>query len=218
MYGTENLIAVDHAPVAVVDYDAETDRAFERDQNVRFVAGSDARFRIVDERFQVGRCDGPAGDVVRVDVDDVFLADLDASLLVAVRQEQVLGRNPPVEKGPVHGFVDRFQKGGLSDCRQRPLGRGDEPVLRVVVDEHFLAVSDSVGERDEAVREKHLVPLLVAQIKPVVRNSADGQRMVVSCGQHKRDFLQSYVISADYSSSGRIFSREKCPTACRSGS
>ena len=77
-------------------------------RDVRFVAGSDARSRIVDERFQVGRCDGPAGDVVRVDVDDVFLADLDASLLVAVRQEQVLGRNPPVEKGPVHGLVDRF--------------------------------------------------------------------------------------------------------------
>lgn len=50
--GSEDLVAVDHAPVAVVDDDSESDRAFRSDEDRDLFAGFDGDEFVVDECFE----------------------------------------------------------------------------------------------------------------------------------------------------------------------
>ena len=180
----ENLVAVDHAPVAVVDDDPVAYRALRRHQHLHLLARAHRYLVVVDEGFQFVRRHAAARHAVFVEVDYVAVAGQDASLLVAVGQKEILALQPPVQKRPVHGLVHYFQIARFARAQQRRLGRRHQTVFRVVVDEDFLAVAGFVRQRDIAVGEQHFVVFLVLKIESVVRYAADGERVVAACFEH----------------------------------
>ncbi len=84
----------------------------------------------------------------------------------------------------MHRLVDDLQEPGFADAQERCLGRSYETVLRIVVDEDFLAVAGLVGERDVAVGKQHFVVLFVFEVKPVVGDAADGEGVGAACFEH----------------------------------
>lgn len=66
------------------------------------------------------------------------MSDEHATLLVPVREEEVLSVESPVEECAVRGFVDDAQESDLTDTQQGCFGGSDEPVFGVVVDEDLL--------------------------------------------------------------------------------
>ena len=191
----EQLVAVEHAPVAVVDDDAEADGALRRHEQPHLLARRNGDELVVDERLELHRHHAAARDAVLVEVDHVAVVLEDAALLVAVRQEEVLAVQPPVEEGAVRGLVHDAQEARLARPQQRRFGRRHEPVLRVVVEEDLLRVAGFVGERYIAVREQYLLPLVVREVETVVRQAAYGECLCASCLEHKCRFSrQKYVL------------------------
>ena len=70
--------------------------------------------------------------------------------------------------------------GGLAGAGQRRFARGHEPVFGVVIDEDVDRVAHLVGERNVAVGQQYLLPLLIGEIETVVRDTGHGERMVLS--------------------------------------
>ena len=188
MYLAEELVAVDHAPVAVLDDHAIADLALRGDEQPHLLPGRERDILVADEALEPGRSHAASRDAVLVEVDDVAVPDQNAALLVAVGQEEVLSVQPPVEEGAVGRLVHHAQVSGLPDLEQRTLGRGHEPVFRVVIDENLLPVAHLVRERRVAVREKHLVVLLVREIDAVFRRAADGKGLCATCLKHDSFF------------------------------
>lgn len=180
----EELVVVYHAPVAVLDHHAVSDLALRGDDDPHLLMGPHRDDLVVDEPAQLHRGHAASRDVVLVEIDHVAVPDHHASLLVAVRQEEVLAVQAPVEEGPVLGLVYHAQRPDLADLQQRAFGRGHEPVLRVVVYEHLLCVAGLVGQRGVTVRQEHLVVLLVGQVESVVGGPADGQGLNASGFDH----------------------------------
>ena len=163
-HGTEDLVAVDHAPVAVVDDHAEADFALRGHQQRDLLAGFHRDQVVVYETLEFGRGHAAARDVVFVEVDDVAVSGQDAALLVAVGEEQVLAVQSPVEESPVGRLVHHAQIARFAFAQQRRFGRRHEAVLRVVVEEDLFPVADLVRQRSVAVGEQHFVLLLVGEV------------------------------------------------------
>ena len=163
-YRTEYLVAVDHAPVAVVDDHAVADLALRGDEQRNLLAGFYRNQVVVDEAFELGRGHTAARDVVFVEVDDIALPGEDAALLVAVGEEEVLAVEPPVEKRPVGRLVHHAQVTRFVGAQQRRFGRRHQPVLGVVVEEYLFLVADLVRQRGVAVGQQNLVLLLICEV------------------------------------------------------
>ena len=192
----EKLVAVEHAPVAVLDDHAVADLALRGDEQRHPLPLGDGDRVVVHEALELGRGHAAARDVVLVEINHITVPDEDASLLVAVGQEEVLSVQSPVEECPVRRLVHHAQVSRLADAQQRLFGRGHQPVLRVVVNEDLLAVADLVRERRVAVREQHFGLLLVREVDSVFRRAAYGECLGASGFEHLVcffDSLQKYV-------------------------
>ena len=86
-YGLENLVAVDHTPMPVVDHDAESDRSLGGYQDIDFLARGYRQLDVVDKSFQVSRRNDASGNVVRIEVDRILFPDIQARRLIPVGQE-----------------------------------------------------------------------------------------------------------------------------------
>ena len=150
--------------MAVVDDHAVADLAFRGDEQRNFLAGFHRDQIVVDEALEFGRGHAAARDAVFVEVDDIAVPGQDAALLVAVREEEVLAVESPVEESPVGRLVHHAQEARLSGAQQRRFGRGHQPVFGVVVEEHLFPVADLVGQRGVAVGQQNFVLFLVREV------------------------------------------------------
>ena len=170
--------------MAVVDHHAVSDFALRGDEQRDLLAGPHADEFVVDEAFELHGRHASSRDRIFVQVDDVALPDQDATLLVAVWQEEILSVEPPVEERPVGGLVHDLEKPGLPGAQQGCFGRSHEAVFGVVVEEYLLPISDLVGERRVAVREQDFVLFPVGEVESVFRETAYGERLRVSGFEH----------------------------------
>ncbi len=162
--GLEDLVVVDHAPVPVVDRDAESDRGLGYNQDIDLLAGRNGDLRIVDKTLQVCRGNDPTRYPVFIDIYRILFTDLQTIHLVAVREKKVFGFETPVEECTVNRFVHHLQVGDFADGGQRMFGGGDQAVLGVVVDENLDRVADLVLQRGVSVGKKYFGPLLVGEV------------------------------------------------------
>ena len=144
---------------------------------------------VVDKSFQVSRRNDASGNVVRIEVDRILFPDIQARRLIPVGQEQVFGREPPVQKCSVNRFIDHFQAGRLADRRQRAFGRSHQPVFRIVVNENFQRNPGFVIDGYVTIRQQHFVPVFVREIESVVRNPIDFERIIMTCYQHDGNYF-----------------------------
>ena len=166
--------------MAVVDHHAVTDLRLRSHQQIDLLAGTDGERLVVDETFEFVRRHAASRHIVDIDVDHIGTSGEDSALLVAVGQKEVFARKPPVEERSVEILVDHFQECGLAGAGQRRFARGHEPVFGVVIDEDVDRVAHLVGERNVAVGQQYLLPLLIGEIETVVRDTGHGERMVLS--------------------------------------
>lgn len=134
--------------MAVVDHHAVADLRLGGHQQVDLLAGPHAERLVVHEALEfVGR-HAAARHVVHVDVDHIGASREDSALLIAVGQEEVFAREPPVEERTVEILVDHLQECGLARACQRRFARGHEAVFGVVVDEDVDRVSPTLSLSD----------------------------------------------------------------------
>ena len=86
----EKLIAVEHAPMAVLDDDPIADRDFPRPPADDTPAGLHRHVFVADEALELAGRHAAPRDIVFVEVDYIAPARVECPLLVAVGQEQIL--------------------------------------------------------------------------------------------------------------------------------
>ncbi len=164
--------------MTVVNNDAVSDRRLRRHQKSDLPAGLYRKRRIViDESLELVGSHAAAAALVDIHVHECLAAGDDTSLLVAVGQEQMFGRESPVEERAVETLVYHFEPRYAPFGYLGALGRGDQTVLRIVINEDFDAVADLHVERDETIGEQHLRLLVVFEIKAVIRYARDDKRL-----------------------------------------
>ena len=144
LHRTEQLVAVEHSPVTIVQDDAIPDFILGSDQDIDLFARPERQLLVVDESVEQHGRYHTAGYIVVVEEYHVAPARFDASLHVAVGQEKVFCFQAPVEESAVDRFVHHLEAGRFTDGCQRPVRRRDEAVFRIAVYDYVQFVAHFV--------------------------------------------------------------------------
>ena len=116
---------------------------------------------------------------IQHDVDNHGVADADATLLLGIGQQQVLGQ-APVEEGAGAGMqVDDAQGGEIAGHGQRTLGGGDQAILGIAVDKDLEGRVRGRAGRHLAHGQQDLAMFTAVEVGPV-RGTADHRQHVES--------------------------------------
>ena len=141
---------------------------------------------VFDEAVELGRRHDAACNVVHVYIYNIALVGLEAEGLTAVGDKEVFGRDAPVKECPVDVFIYNLKVRDLSGGGVRLFGRGYKPVLGVVVYKYIHRIAHLVGKRNVTVGQQYFVAFFFDEIKPVVLDPVNGERLVNSCVEHRK--------------------------------
>ena len=175
----EDLVAVNHAPVAVIDDDAVADFRLVGDEDVHLLVLPVFGGHVVEELVDPRRGHDAFREWVEADIDQIPSALVHAELLFLEGDEEVL-HQAPVEEGArlVHRLDEHELE--LADGGAGAEGGGDEPSLVVVIDEdlNIVARLETVG--DIARGEEDFPPVAAVEEGTEVAHFDNFQSVVIS--------------------------------------
>jgi hypothetical protein len=165
MYGAEELILVYHAPVAVVDDHAVANGRSKCHQHLYLVTHLHGeRILVVDVWLNLVGSYAATRAVIYVHVDYGLLTRYYATLLVTVRQEEMLAEESPIEECTMQVLIYNLQCSDLTHLDKGFLGCCNGTVIRVVVHKYLNAITNLHIEFNETVRKQHLNTLTISEI------------------------------------------------------
>ena len=175
----EDLVAVNHTPVAVVDDDAVADFRLVGDEDIDFLVLPVFGGHVVEELVDPRRGHDAFREWVEADIDQIPSALVHAELLFLEGDEEVL-HQAPVEEGArlVHRLDEHELE--LANGGAGAEGGGDEPSLVVVIDEdlNIVARLETVG--DIARGEEDFPPVAAVEEGAEVAHFDNFQSVVIS--------------------------------------
>ena len=175
----EDLVAVNHTPVAVVDDDAVADFRLVGDEDIDFLVLPVFGRHVVEELVNPRRGHDAFRERVEADIDQIPSALVHAELLFLEGDEEVL-HQAPVEEGArlVHRLDEHELE--LADGGAGAEGGGDEPSLVVVIDEDLDIVARLETVGDIARGEEDFPPVAAVEEGAEVAHFDNFQSVVIS--------------------------------------
>ena len=175
----EDLVAVNHTPVAVVDDDAVADFRLVGDEDIDFLVLPVFGGHVVEELVDPRRGHDAFRERVEADIDQIPSALVHAELLFLEGDEEVL-HQAPVEEGTrlVHRLDEHELE--LADGGAGAEGGGDEPSLVVVIDEDLDIVARLETVGDIARGEEDFPPVAAVEEGAEVAHFDNFQSVVIS--------------------------------------
>ena len=175
----EDLVAVNHTPVAVVDDDAVADFRLVGDEDIDFLVLPVFGGHVVEELVNPRRGHDAFRERVEADIDQIPSALVHAELLFLEGDEEVL-HQAPVEEGArlVHRLDEHELE--LADGGAGAEGGGDEPSLVVVIDEDLDIVARLETVGDIARGEEDFPPVAAVEEGTEVAHFDNFQSVVIS--------------------------------------
>ena len=175
----EDLVAVNHTPVAVVDDDAVADFRLVGDEDIDFLVLPVFGRHVVEELVNPRRGHDAFREWVEADIDQIPSALVHAELLFLEGDEEVL-HQAPVEEGArlVHRLDEHELE--LANGGAGAEGGGDEPSLVVVIDEDLNIVARLETLGDIARGEEDFPPVAAVEEGAEVAHFDNFQSVVIS--------------------------------------
>ena len=175
----EDLVAVNHTPVAVVDDDAVADFRLVGDEDIDFLVLPVFGRHVVEELVNPRRGHDAFREWVEADMDQIPSALVHAELLFLEGDEEVL-HQAPVEEGArlVHRLDEHELE--LANGGAGAEGGGDEPSLVVVIDEDLNIVARLETLGDIARGEEDFPPVAAVEEGAEVAHFDNFQSVVIS--------------------------------------
>ena len=175
----EDLVAVNHTPVAVVDDDAVADFRLVGDEDIDFLVLPVFGGHVVEELVDPRRGHDAFRERVEADIDQIPATLVHAELLFLEGDEEVL-HQAPVEEGArlVHRLDEHELE--LADGGAGAEGGGDEPSLVVVIDEDLDIVARLETVGDIARGEEDFPPVAAVEEGAEVAHFDNFQNVVIS--------------------------------------
>ena len=175
----EDLVAVDHAPVAVIDDDAVADFRLVGDEDIDFLVLPVFGRYVAEELVDLRRRHDTVRERVEADIDQIPAALVHPELLFLEGDEEVL-HQAPVEEGArlVHRLDEHELE--LADSSAGAESGGDEPSLVVVIDEDLDIVARLETLGDIARGEEDFPPVAAVEEGAEVAHFDNFQSVVIS--------------------------------------